>query len=140
MRMFFRRTGSSGETNGVPEINLTPLIDVCLVLVVILLLATPIGFESAIGMRRAAASARKAQLDSREERVEVHIVDDLRVEVNRVSVSRDSLNLILEPKIEASTLKRVVIDCEPGVSHGTFVNVLDRAKQSGAAEIAVVGS
>jgi biopolymer transport protein ExbD len=140
MKRFFRRQGAGAEGNGIPEINLTPLIDVCLVLVVILLLATPIGFEAAIGMRRATASAKTADITTREERVEVHILDDNRLEVNRVPVSRDSLELVLEPTLATSTLKRVIVDCEPAVSHGTFVNVLDRAKQSGAAEIAVVGS
>ena len=140
MKKHLWRPSGSGEGNGIPEINLTPLIDVCLVLVVILLLATPIGFEAAIGMRKAAASAQSADVSTREERVEVHILDDHLLEVNRVPVSRDSLSVVLRPRIAVSTLKRVVIDCEPGVSHGTFVNVLDRAKQSGAAEIAVIGS
>ena len=138
MKTFSRKP--HGEGNGVPEINLTPLIDVCLVLVVILLLATPIGFEAAIGMRKASAEARSAKVQSPEERIEVHILDDTHLEVNRVPVPPDSLNLVLEPRIAASTTKRVVIDCENSVTHGTFVNVLDRAKQSGAAEIAVVGS
>jgi hypothetical protein len=31
----------------------------------------------------------------------------------------------------------VFVGCEPGVSHGAFVNVLDQARQSGATEIAV---
>jgi biopolymer transport protein ExbD len=138
MKTFSRKP--HGEGTGIPEINLTPLIDVCLVLVVILLLATPIGFEAAIGMRKATADARTAEMQAPDERIDIHIVDDTHVEVNRVAVSRDSLDLVLEPKLAASTLKRVVIDCEDGVSHGAFVNVLDRAKQSGAAEIAVLGS
>jgi biopolymer transport protein ExbD len=75
-----------------------------------------------------------------DERIDIHIVNDSRIEVNSVAVSRDSLDIVLPPRLAASTLKRVVIDCEDGVSHGTFVNVLDRAKLSGAAEIAVLGS
>jgi len=138
MKAFSRKP--HGEGNGIPEINLTPLIDVCLVLVVILLLATPIGFEAAIGMRKASADARTAEMQQPDERVEIHILNDTSLEVNSVPVSRDSLDIILAPRLAASTLKRVVIDCEDGVSHGTFVNVLDRAKQSGAAEIAVIGS
>jgi biopolymer transport protein ExbD len=34
----------------------------------------------------------------------------------------------------------VVLRCEDGVPHGTFVGVLDEARQLGAAKIAVVGS
>ena len=138
MKAFSRKP--HGEGNGIPEINLTPLIDVCLVLVVILLLATPIGFEAAIGMRKASADARTAEMQTPDERINIHIGNDNRVEVNNVPVSRDSLDIVLSPRLAASTLKRVVIDCEDGVSHGAFVNVLDRAKQSGAAEIAVLGS
>jgi biopolymer transport protein TolR len=138
MKTFSRKP--HGEQDSVTEINLTPLIDVCLVLVVILLLATPIGFEAAIGMRKATADARTAQMQAPDERIDIHIVDDTHLEVNRIPVSRDSLDIVLPPRLAASTLKRVVIDCEAGVTHGAFVNVLDRAKQSGAAEIAVLGS
>ena len=135
-----RRRSLSGAAEGTPEINLTPLIDVCLVLVVILLLATPLAFEAAIGVRQSAAAARSSNLKTPEERVEIHVVDDRTVEVNRIPVRREILADTLVPLLDAAALKRVVIRCEPGVSHGTFVNVLDQAKTAGAADIAVAGS
>jgi biopolymer transport protein ExbD len=123
-----------------PEINLVPLIDVCLVLVVILLMATPLAFEAAIGVHQAAAGAQKAKTTTPEERVELRIVDDQTVDVNRIPVAREHLAGTLAPLLEAASLKRVVIRCEPGVTHGAFVDVLDQAKSAGAADLAVVGS
>ena len=55
------RWNRSQEDSGLlAEVNMAPLIDVSLVLVVILLLATPLAFESSFGVRKTAASARQA--------------------------------------------------------------------------------
>jgi biopolymer transport protein ExbD len=71
--------------------------------------------------------------------VELRILDDGVVRVNRSPVYRAELVQTLRPLIEASGARRVVIACNPDVSHGAFVNVLDQAKLSGAAEIAGMG-
>ena len=45
--------------DNINEINMTPLIDVSLVLVVMLLLATPLAFESSIAIKKAMDSAKE---------------------------------------------------------------------------------
>ena len=135
-----KRKSLLGSAEVLPEINLVPLIDVCLVLVVILLIATPLAFEAAIGVRQSAAGTRTAAMKTPEERVEVHVLDDRMLGVNRIPVSRENLTGTLVPLLTESTLRRVVIRCEPGVSHGAFVDVLDQSKSAGASDIAVAGS
>ena len=51
------------DEEGMSDVNMTPLIDVSLVLVVILLLATPLAFESSFGVRKATSrkTPRKAR-------------------------------------------------------------------------------
>ncbi len=121
------------------DVNLTPLIDVSLVLVVILLLATPLAFESAIGVRSAEASARKAQQRKSTERVEVTILSEDTVRINRKVVPRDRLEPALRPLMDGSSTRQVVIACGDEITHGTFVDVLDQSKRGGAATIAVSG-
>jgi biopolymer transport protein ExbD len=41
--------------------------------------------------------------------------------------------------LAASQTRDVIVHCADGVSHGTFVSVLDEAKVDGAGRIAVVG-
>jgi biopolymer transport protein ExbD len=136
--MFFqKRLKKEGE--GIHEVNMTPLIDVSLVLVVMLLLATPLAFESSIGVRKSAKAAAAAEKPSTEERVELRIVSDDSVRVNRVMISRHDLIDTLRPLVEASTHGTVIIACNDDISHGTFVNVLDQTKVCGASEIAVTG-
>jgi biopolymer transport protein ExbD len=128
------------EKKGMHEINMTPLIDVSLVLVVMLLLATPLAFESSIAVRKSHASARTADNSEKDERIELRILSDTEVKINRITVVRDELMDKLKPLLENSTHRRVIVECGDNVSHGAFVDVLDRVKLSGAADIALTGS
>ena len=67
--MYFGRWRSS-EDNG-HEINLTPLIDVSLVLVVMLLLATPLAFESSINVNKGETTAQESEATDQDERIEI---------------------------------------------------------------------
>ncbi len=136
--MFFQKKLKK-EGEGIHEVNMTPLIDVSLVLVVMLMLATPLSFESSIAVRKSAKSAAAAEKPSTEERIELRIVSDDSVRVNRAMVSRHNLLDTLRPLVEASTHRTVIIACNDNISHGAFVNVLDQTKICGASEIAVMG-
>ena len=134
--MFTQRRPGGGENH---EVNLTPLIDVSLVLVVILLLATPLAFQSSIGLRSARASGRQAEEQAPETRIEVTVVSEDSLRVNRRLVARADLGPHLAPLLAASTDGTVIVTCADRVSHGTFVAVVDEAKHLGARNIALVG-
>ena len=127
------------KNNGIHEINMTPLIDVSLVLVIMLLLLTPLAFESSIALRKAAASAKASEKKLKEERIELNVVSEDSVLVNRAMVPRRKLADTLRPMLAGKTDRRVVIACGDQVAHGVFVDVLDQVKLSGAGEIAVLG-
>ena len=122
------------------DVNMTPLIDVSLVLVVILLLATPLAFESSFGVRKTGATARRADEVEKEARIELAIETDQTVRVNRTVVSIDDLGEFLAPLIADSPTRDVTVKCGDQVAHGTFVHVLDVTKLNGAREIAIAGS
>ena len=136
MRFYSRRH----PEQGIHEPNMTPLIDVSLVLVVILMVATPMAFQSGISVQSASRTGRKAVEQAKADRIELAVRLDGRVDVNRRSVPRDSLSVALRPLLQLSPTRFVVLRCDDGVPHGDFVGVLDEARQLGAAKIAVVGS
>ena len=133
------RRRSPRAPNGIHEVNMTPLIDVSLVLVVILMVATPMAFQSSLAVKRAASSSQKAALQAKAERVEIDIVSADSLLVNRAPVPRALMERTLRPLLERSATRVVVIRCADTVPHGSFVGVLDEAKRCGAADIAVVG-
>jgi len=127
------------ESSGIYEPNMTPLIDVSLVLVVILLVTTPMALQSSITVQKNAASAQAAVEKERDERLEVMVASADSVWVNRRHIARDALSATAGPMLEASTTRSVAVRCRDGVTHGTFVGVLDELKQAGAVQIAVQG-
>jgi biopolymer transport protein ExbD len=136
MRWSTRRRGGA---DGIYEPNMTPLIDVSLVLVVILMVATPMAFQSSIAVNAAASSGRSARETARTQRTELVIRADGSVRVNREVVPRADLGRSLAPLLQASATRMVIVRCEPGVTHGSFVGVIDIAKALGASPIAVQG-
>jgi biopolymer transport protein ExbD len=127
------------DNAGMYDINMTPLIDVSLVLVVILLLATPLAFESAIALQRAAASGKTAPDPTKQDRVEIEILSSDLVRVNRTEIELSGLAATLRPLLAKSSTQHVIVDCDGDVPHGTFVEVLDQAKLCGASMIAFQG-
>jgi biopolymer transport protein ExbD len=134
-----RSSRRAARTEGIFEVNMTPLIDVSLVLVVILMVATPMAFQSSIAVKSAAASGKAARLSSRAEWIEVSILGEDSVRVNRVVVPRAALEAEIAPLIAESPTRQVVVRCDDHVTHGTFVAVLDAARSAGATHLAVMG-
>ena len=120
-----RSTTRTKNPDGIHDVNMTPLIDVSLVLVVILMVATPLAFQSGIGVRNALAAGRKSAETARAERIEIAILSADSLIVNRTPVRRGSLGDVLAPLLGASATRQVVVRCADDVPHGAFVGVLD---------------
>jgi len=134
---FRKNTEDNGKS--IHEINMTPLIDVSLVLVVMLLLATPLAFESSITVRKSHASSQTAEKTEKTERIELRIISEEQVKINRVLLKRKELRETLKPLLEKSSKRQVVVRCADDVSHGVFVDVLDQVKLCGAEDIGFAG-
>lgn len=134
-----RRLTRMRREEGIHEPNMTPLIDVSLVLVVILLVTTPMVFQSGITVQNAAKAGRAAREAARTERIDITIVSADSIIVNRQLTTRATLDASLGPLLQQSATRAVVVRCAPSVPHGAFVSVLDEAKALGAAQIAVLG-
>lgn len=134
--MAFKRYAGPRET-GIFEPNMTPLIDVSLVLVVILMVATPMAFQSAIAVRTAASSGRAAAVPADADRIEIELAGDGALKVNRVAVAAANLPAVLAERLASSRSRMVVLRCASAVPHGLMVGVLDEARAAGAAQIAL---
>jgi len=119
------------------NINMTPLIDVSLVVVVMLLLITPLAFESSIGLGQ--SQENEPGVEEGYAQLFLYIASEDSVSVNGAMVARASLGRVIEPIISKQGETRVVVRCADTVSHGAFVNVIDQAGICGASGIAVAG-
>lgn len=120
------------------EVNLTPLIDVSLLLVVMLLLLTPLASESLLAFRSDPPTDPETSPLTDPRPLLLDVVSEQVVEVDGQSVPRAGLAGFLSPKFLTEGFTRAVIRCAGEVSHGAFVDVIDQALLGGAADIAVL--
>ena len=130
----FRPDDDENPDDGVvAEINITPLTDVFLVLLVIFMVTTSVVANQGknIDLPGAAVS------DHTPQGVTVEVTPDGKIAVNDVAVSNDDLYRVLSAALASSREKVVILRGDKAVLLGQAVNILDVAQQAGAQGIAL---
>jgi biopolymer transport protein ExbD len=131
------QTGNDGD--GIfATINITPLTDIFLVLLIIFMVATAVTIESAahVDLPRLEAPAHPQQ--SRQ--VTISYTSDHQIFVNGKHVSEADLRSSVRDALARTPEKTVVFDGDPSVILGDMVRIVDIAKSSGAEQIALAVS
>ena len=127
------KIGSTGDDHSpMAEINITPLTDVFLVLLIIFMVTTPLLMTAGLKIRMPKTQA----LPSLNERdVILAITSDERYFVNDAEVPKDRLvGFLRDLKVEG---KMVLVQADLQLTHGVVVAALDAAKQAGADKLAI---
>jgi biopolymer transport protein TolR len=129
-------TGSNGRTQTeLTGINITPLVDVVLVLLLIFMVTAPVlqsGVEVAVPQTRS--------VNQLTEQHDVVTIDkDQNVFLNDKPVNVHELPEILKTSADASNPKRVVyVRADEKVPFGAFASVMDAVKLAGIGNISIV--
>ena len=129
----------SRSLEGEHEPSLTPLVDVSLTLVVILLLATPLAMQSSINLAGARSAGQTAENLANIDRIEITLFSADSLRINELPLARAGMAPVLAPLLAHSQSRQVIVRCADAVPHGVFVSVLDEAKYCGALDIAMIG-
>jgi biopolymer transport protein TolR len=121
----------AGGSNG--DINVTPLVDVVLVLLIIFMVVTPL-LEKDIPVRTPDSEKVEEVNSVPQDQLVVYVNKngDLRINNDKVSLDEFTgrLKTLLDPK--ASIDKVVFIVAEDSCNYGKFVHVLDATREAGA--------
>ena len=131
-------TQSSDET--LSEVNVIPLADLSLVLLIILMVLSPMIMQSMINVQASrAAQAKIHQTNTPEPPLILLINPDGSLVLNTIRMNGD-LDFVtrLEDAINKRDDKTIMITTDPAVQHGRFVHVLDMVKQHGVEKIALL--
>ena len=130
---------SSNQSGGVfADINITPLTDIFLVLLIIFMVTTAVTIESA-----AHVDLPKAKVQAPTDKPKGIIVTytaEHQIYVNDKTVTEPELVPTLHAALQNSTDKIVVFQGDPKVILGDMVRILDLAKSAGAEAIAIAVS
>ena len=128
-------TSSSGRTQtSMAEINITPLVDVVLVLLVIFMLAAPVlqsGIEVAVPKTRTVKEIS-------EQRLVVTIAKDQQVFLGDKAVNIHDLPLQLRQGGVDPAHQVIYLRADERVPFGAFASVMDAVKQAGITNISIV--
>jgi biopolymer transport protein TolR len=135
--MAFRTSDLDGERrlgSAMAEINVTPFVDVVLVLLIIFLITAPM-LLGGIDVRVPKTAARNIQP---EERLVVSVTRDRGVFLDSQPISLDRLSKALSGMVQRNPKAAVFLKADEAVAYGTVMKVMDVIKKAGIDRVGMV--
>ena len=123
------------EDDAVVGINVTPLVDVCLVLVIIFMVATPLLSQPAFDVQLPVAKTKEGE---EQDKVTISLGADGRIAVDAQEVkSPEEMERSLRYALAGKESGLVVIRADREALHGKLTELMARAKAAGAKVLTV---
>ena len=125
--------GDENSSEIVAEINITPLTDIFLVLLIIFMITSSAMIESGgkVNLPKAVATRSESRGTT------VTLTPKQEIYVNQKKVTEESLEKALQEALSASADKTVILRGDKDVLLGDTVKVMSIIKRAGASEIAI---
>ena|SRR6266404_9667772 len=123
-----------GRARTIAAINVTPLVDVVLVLLVILMVASTYIVAQTLKVQLPRAKSTDGTADKP---TKVEILKDGKLRWNEVPVQEAELPEKLKAAVEADPEVSLVVSADKEVQHGNVVHILDLAKLAGVVKFAI---
>lgn len=131
-----KRRDDSDELDEVHEINVTPFIDVMLVLLIIFMVAAPLStVDVAVDLPASTAAPQPRP----SEPIFVTVKDDLTLALGNDTVERGALKSALETRTNGNSDERVFVRADKSVDYGDLMEVMNLLRSAGYLKIALVG-
>src|SRR5581483_7978747 len=128
-------TASNGRTQtSIADINITPLVDVVLVLLIIFMVTAPV-LQSGIDV---SVPKTRTVKEITEERLVVTIDKSQRVFLGNDPVNINEIAARIRQKIRDPQHQSIFIRADENVPFGAFATVMDSVKQSGITNVSIV--
>jgi len=128
--------GHDDELGEVSEINVTPFIDVILVLLIIFMVAAPL---STVDVAVDLPSSNAQPQQRPDEPMFLTVKSDLSLALGNEPVVRDGLRAALDQKTRENREQRVFLRADKAVAYGDLMEVMNLLREAGYLKIALVG-
>jgi len=123
------------DRSPISQINVTPLVDVMLVLLIIFMVTASVGQQ---GITVSLPRAKSQALDVGEEIITVTIDKSLLVYVNARPVPLPELSATLKAVYAHRKSKAIFLKSDASVAYGDFVKVVSLIKESGVEQLGMI--
>jgi len=118
------------------DINVTPLVDVMLVLLIIMMIVAPL-LQQGVAVKLPIATNSSPKPDSQEDTV-VAITADKRVWLNAIQVPEADLRRRVEDALETKKERIVLINADEDVEWGAVMSTMDELRASGIEDMGLI--
>ena len=126
----------TGVYRPMAEMNVTPMVDVMLVLLIIFMVAAPLATVD-IQVNLPAATAEPQPRPDKP--LYITLRSDLSVSVGNEPISRDQLGAALEAETKGDKDARIFLRADKGVPYGEVIEIMNLLRGSGFLKVALVG-
>ena|SRR4028118_269631 len=130
------RIDSSDDLGDMAEINVTPLVDVMLVLLIIFMVTAPM-MTQGLDVSLPEAEGKSFELASNDP-TKVTLTANGAVYLDGTAVGSQNLELTLGPMLRAKQIKRALLEADQGVPYGRVVAVLDVMNRAGVQQLGMI--
>lgn len=130
------RENSGDELSENHEINVTPFIDVMLVLLIIFMVAAPLATVD-VNVDLPASTAKPAERP--EEPLYLTVKDDLSLNLGNDVVAREALAASIDRQTGGKKDTRIFLRADKAVDYGHFMEIMNLLRDAGYLKIALVG-
>lgn len=130
------RFGDTEDLGDMAEINVTPLVDVMLVLLIIFMITAPM-LSQGLEVQLPQAEGKSFELASNNP-VKITIASSGAVLVDGVSVGSKNLEMTLGPMLRGKRVKRALLEADQTVPYGQVVQVLDIMNRAGVEQLGMM--
>jgi len=128
-------TNAQGRTQtSMAEINVTPFVDVVLVLLIIFMITAPV-LQSGIDVT---VPKTRTVKEITEERLVISIDRDQRVFLGNDPININDIPSALEQRLKDPERMQIYVRSDENVPFGAFATVMDAVKQSGVTNVSIV--
>ena len=129
-----RRTG--GSYRPMAEINVTPFVDVMLVLLIVFMVAAPL-LTAGVPMDLPDSSAQPIQTEDNKP-IEISVSKDDKIYIGETEVTMERLIPLLSAMTEGQADRRIYIRADQGLSYGNVMGVIGAVSGAGFNKVALI--
>jgi len=117
------------------EINVTPMVDVMLVLLIIFMVTAPLIQQ---GVKVNLPQAKAAPVEAKEQKITLSINRGKQIFIGDVEVPLDQLEEKLKTNAKAQTDKEIYLWADTDINYGTVVQVMASAQRAGITNVGMI--